>query len=41
MRCAYKMLVGKSEGIRPFGRSRLGVWIGFIWQGIGAGGGLL
>jgi hypothetical protein len=53
---ACKVLVGKHEGKRPFGRPRhryengirmdileigFWVWSGFIWLGIGAGGGLL
>jgi hypothetical protein len=41
----YKVLVGKPEGKRPLGRSRLrwedclGVWSGFGWLRIGTGSG--
>jgi hypothetical protein len=52
-RKVYKILVGKLEEKRPFGKQRrrwdhngswgdwLGVWIGFDWLRIGTGGGLL
>jgi hypothetical protein len=51
-RKVYKVLVGKPEGKRPFGRPRRrwedgiridlrGVWIGFDWLRIGTGGGML